>query len=100
VDDPGKIAFHNCVNKGGNFVAFHSANDCLRTTSFYGREIGELSNHLSPTSQSNLEKESTLITTQNCKMLYVFFHRSTSRLICLDSRCHRPQPSKHCRASS
>jgi len=61
-------------------------------------EIGELSSHLSPTSQSDLEKGPTLITTQNCKMLHVFFQRSTSRLICLDYKFHRPRPSKHCRA--
>jgi len=100
LDDPGKTAFHNHLNKGGVFVAFHSASDYLRTTSFYGREMGELSGHFSPTSQSNFEQEPTLITTQNCKMLYVFFHRSTSRLICLNYRCRRPQPSEHCRASN
>ncbi|KAL9714215.1 hypothetical protein Ac2012v2_002525 [Leucoagaricus gongylophorus] len=40
LDEPGKIALHNYLNKGGNFAAVHSASDCLRTTSFYGREVG------------------------------------------------------------
>ncbi|KAJ3567883.1 hypothetical protein NP233_g6069 [Leucocoprinus birnbaumii] len=40
LDDPGKTAFQNYLNKGGNFVAVHSASDCLRTTEFYDKEIG------------------------------------------------------------
>lgn len=93
LDEPGKIALHNYLNKGGNFAAVHSASDCLRTTSFYGREVGELSSHLSPASQSDLEKEPTLITIRNCKMLYVLLHRPIFRLNCLnplDCRRHRP----------
>jgi len=40
LDDAGKLAFQNYLNKGGNFVAIHSASDCLRNTTFYGRELG------------------------------------------------------------
>ncbi|KXN91666.1 hypothetical protein AN958_12518 [Leucoagaricus sp. SymC.cos] len=40
LDDSGKSALQNYLNKGGNFIAVHSASDCLRNTSFYGRELG------------------------------------------------------------
>lgn len=40
LDDSGKTALQSYLNKGGNFVAVHSASDCLQTTAFYGREVG------------------------------------------------------------
>ncbi|KAK0204690.1 trehalose utilization-domain-containing protein [Desarmillaria ectypa] len=41
LDDTGKTAFQNYLNKGGNFVGIHSASDTLNTTAFYGNELGE-----------------------------------------------------------
>lgn len=41
LDDTGKTALQSYLGKGGNFIAVHSASDCLRNTSFYGRELGE-----------------------------------------------------------
>lgn len=40
LDDSGKQAFQGYLDKGGNFVAVHAASDCLRNTTFYGRELG------------------------------------------------------------
>ena len=42
LDATGKAALQRYFNLGGNFVAIHSASDCLRNTTFYGREVGEL----------------------------------------------------------
>jgi len=40
LDDAGKAAFQTYLNAGGNFIGVHSASDCLRNTTFYGREVG------------------------------------------------------------
>ena len=40
LDDAGKTAFQNYLNKGGNFIGVHSASDTLRTTQFYMQELG------------------------------------------------------------
>jgi hypothetical protein len=40
LDESGKRAFQNYLNKGGNFIGVHSASDCLRATEFFGKEIG------------------------------------------------------------
>ncbi|ETW82872.1 hypothetical protein HETIRDRAFT_416911 [Heterobasidion irregulare TC 32-1] len=40
LDDDGKAALQKYLNLGGNFVAIHSASDCLRNTTFYGQEVG------------------------------------------------------------
>ncbi|KLO13044.1 class I glutamine amidotransferase-like protein, partial [Schizopora paradoxa] len=40
LDDSGKTAFQNFLNKGGNFIGVHSASDTLRTTPFYEEELG------------------------------------------------------------
>ncbi|KAI5122526.1 hypothetical protein M0805_005253 [Coniferiporia weirii] len=40
LDDPGKAAFHSYLDKGGNFIAVHSASDSLRKTSWFGEEVG------------------------------------------------------------
>ncbi|PFH53099.1 hypothetical protein AMATHDRAFT_55510 [Amanita thiersii Skay4041] len=40
LDEQGKAALQSYLDKGGNFVAIHSASDCLRNTSFFGREVG------------------------------------------------------------
>lgn len=40
LDDEGKAAFQRYLDLGGNFVGVHSASDCLRNTTWYGREIG------------------------------------------------------------
>lgn len=42
LDEEGKSALQDYLNKGGNFVAIHSASDSLNTTAFYGRELGQL----------------------------------------------------------
>lgn len=41
LDATGKAALQRYFDLGGNFVAIHSASDCLRNTTFYGREVGE-----------------------------------------------------------
>lgn len=41
LDDDGKAALQKYLNLGGNFVAIHSASDCLRNTTFYGQEVGQ-----------------------------------------------------------
>ena len=41
LDVEGKAAFQNYLNKGGNFVAIHSASDSLNTTTFFGQEVGQ-----------------------------------------------------------
>ena len=41
LDTEGKTALQNYLNKGGNFVAIHSASDSLNTTAFYGQEVGQ-----------------------------------------------------------
>ncbi|KAH9178410.1 trehalose utilization-domain-containing protein [Lactarius sanguifluus] len=40
LDEGGKVALQQYLDLGGNFVAIHSASDCLRNTTFYGREVG------------------------------------------------------------
>ncbi|KAH9038610.1 trehalose utilization-domain-containing protein [Lactarius hengduanensis] len=40
LDEGGKAALQQYLDLGGNFVAIHSASDCLRNTTFYGREVG------------------------------------------------------------
>ncbi|RDB26151.1 hypothetical protein Hypma_006872 [Hypsizygus marmoreus] len=40
LDNDGKDAFQRYLILGGNFIAVHSASDCLLNTSFYGREVG------------------------------------------------------------
>jgi hypothetical protein len=40
LDTEGKAAFQDYLNKGGNFVAIHSASDSLNTTAFFGQEVG------------------------------------------------------------
>ncbi|KAF8501398.1 class I glutamine amidotransferase-like protein [Russula emetica] len=40
LDATGKAALQRHFDHGGNFVAIHSASDCLRNTTFYGREVG------------------------------------------------------------
>jgi len=45
LDDAGKAALQRYFDLGGNFVAIHAASDCLRNTTFYGREVGERSSH-------------------------------------------------------
>ncbi|TFY81778.1 hypothetical protein EWM64_g2233 [Hericium alpestre] len=40
LDDTGKAALQKYLDLGGNFVGLHSASDCLRNTTFYGREVG------------------------------------------------------------
>jgi len=40
LNDTGKAALQKYLNSGGNFVAIHSASDCLRNTTFYGQEVG------------------------------------------------------------
>lgn len=49
LDATGKAALQRYFDLGGNFVAIHSASDCLRNTTFYGREVGESSRVLLPT---------------------------------------------------
>ena len=41
LDAAGKAAFQTYLDKGGNFIAVHSASDTLRTTQSYIRELGE-----------------------------------------------------------
>lgn len=41
LDDNGKAALQRYLDLGGNFVGIHSASDALRTTPFYGNEVGE-----------------------------------------------------------
>ncbi|KAF9453474.1 class I glutamine amidotransferase-like protein [Macrolepiota fuliginosa MF-IS2] len=38
-ESDGKTALQSYLNKGGNFVAVHSASDSLRNTTFYGKEL-------------------------------------------------------------
>jgi len=40
LDADGKAALQRYSDLGGNFVAIHSASDCLRNTTFYGQEVG------------------------------------------------------------
>ncbi|KAI0261512.1 class I glutamine amidotransferase-like protein [Gloeopeniophorella convolvens] len=40
LDDTGKAALQKYLDLGGNFVAIHAASDCLRNTTFYGKEVG------------------------------------------------------------
>ncbi|THH19799.1 hypothetical protein EW146_g1419 [Bondarzewia mesenterica] len=40
LNESGKAALQNYLDLGGNFVAIHSASDCLRNTTFYGNEVG------------------------------------------------------------
>ncbi|KAI0292129.1 class I glutamine amidotransferase-like protein [Russula brevipes] len=40
LDTGGKAALQQYFDLGGNFVAIHAASDCLRNTTFYGREVG------------------------------------------------------------
>ncbi|EJD06747.1 class I glutamine amidotransferase-like protein [Fomitiporia mediterranea MF3/22] len=40
LDESGKTAFRNYLDKGGNFIAVHSASDSLRNDSWYGEEVG------------------------------------------------------------
>jgi hypothetical protein len=42
LDAAGSTALQRYLNKGGNFAAVHSASDCMRTTGFFGSEVGEL----------------------------------------------------------
>ncbi|CAE6494107.1 unnamed protein product [Rhizoctonia solani] len=42
LDDAGKQAFQNYLNKGGNYVGIHAASACLYTTTFYQNEVGAL----------------------------------------------------------
>jgi Trehalose utilisation len=42
LDVAGRAALQWYLVLGGNFVAIHPASDCLRNTTFYGREVGEL----------------------------------------------------------
>lgn len=44
LDDAGKDAFQDYLNKGGNFVAIHSASDSLVNTTFFGLELGMFGN--------------------------------------------------------
>ncbi|KAF9266593.1 class I glutamine amidotransferase-like protein [Marasmius fiardii PR-910] len=37
---PGKTAFQNYLNRGGNFIGIHSASDSLLNDTFFGHEIG------------------------------------------------------------
>lgn len=41
LDDNGKAALQNYLDLGGNFIGIHSASDALRTTTFYGNEVGK-----------------------------------------------------------
>jgi len=41
LDEWGKIAFQNYLNRGGNVVGIHSASDSLITTTFFGQEVGQ-----------------------------------------------------------
>ena len=41
LDAEGKTALQNYLNRGGNFVAIHSASDSLNTTTFFGQEVGQ-----------------------------------------------------------
>jgi Trehalose utilisation len=40
LDEAGKTSLQRYLDLGGNFVAIHAASDCLRNTTFYGREVG------------------------------------------------------------
>lgn len=40
LDDSGKSALRNYLDKGGNFIAVHSASDSLRNTTWFGDEVG------------------------------------------------------------
>ncbi|CAE6413221.1 hypothetical protein ACGC1H_002957 [Rhizoctonia solani] len=40
LDDGGKQAFQNYLDKGGNFVGVHAASACLYNTTFYRNEVG------------------------------------------------------------
>ncbi|KAG8779761.1 hypothetical protein FRC12_023859 [Ceratobasidium sp. 428] len=41
LNDSGKQAFKNYLNKGGNYVGIHAASACLFNTTFYQKEVGE-----------------------------------------------------------
>ncbi|KAH8118139.1 class I glutamine amidotransferase-like protein [Phellopilus nigrolimitatus] len=40
LDNSGKTAFRDYLDKGGNFIAVHSASDSLRNTTWFGDEVG------------------------------------------------------------
>ncbi|KAL5485924.1 hypothetical protein ACEPAI_6967 [Sanghuangporus weigelae] len=40
LDASGKTALRNYLDKGGNFIAVHSASDTLRNDSWFGEEVG------------------------------------------------------------
>ncbi|KEP52666.1 class I glutamine amidotransferase-like protein [Rhizoctonia solani 123E] len=40
LNDSGKQAFQNYLDKGGNFVGIHAASACLYNTTFYRNEVG------------------------------------------------------------
>ncbi|KAF9648827.1 class I glutamine amidotransferase-like protein [Thelephora ganbajun] len=54
LDAEGKTAFQNYLNKGGNFVAIHSASDSLNTTTFYGQEVGAYFDYHPPISRATV----------------------------------------------
>jgi len=53
LDADGKAALQRYFDLGGNFVAIHSASDCLRNTTFYGQEVGEFVRRFSPLLSTN-----------------------------------------------
>ena len=94
LDDSGKTAFQNFLNKGGNFIAVHSASDTLRTTQFYMEEVGEpLSLNLVPDSLTAHMHGRCLFWlpscfTERCKLLNFPRNFAQSDLRSKDGRCH------------
>ncbi|KAF8623652.1 hypothetical protein AX17_007351 [Amanita inopinata Kibby_2008] len=55
LDDQGKAALQNYLDKGGNFVAIHSASDCLRDSTFFGREVGAFFDYHPPLQNATVD---------------------------------------------
>ncbi|TDL25606.1 class I glutamine amidotransferase-like protein [Rickenella mellea] len=55
LDDSGKAALQNYFNLGGNFVAVHAASDALRTTQFYGNEVGAFFDYHPPIQNATVD---------------------------------------------
>jgi len=50
LDEGGKVALQQNLDLGGNFAAAHSASDCPRNGTFYGRLVGVVPSEFRPTS--------------------------------------------------
>lgn len=83
LDDSGKAAFQKYLNLGGNFIGIHAASDCLRNTTFYGKEVGA-------SFPLNIEGTITLNSAELAEFIGAWFdyHPEIQTAVSLSLSCH------------